>query len=527
MYEFDPTRLAKAEQLAADGIAPWPHGFAVSHTARQIREDAEAYEAAVLAAARAERETPPERIDLAPLGDGFVFGGRLMFKNEMGKAGFGRVLDRTERIQIYVKKDDVGEEAFALWKKLDLGDIVWVQGGLMRTRTGELSVHVRALRLATKCVRSLPDKFHGLSDPEARQRQRYVDLFVNEESRAVFLKRSMIVSYIRRYFEADGFVEVETPMMHVIPGGATARPFVTHHNALDLDLYLRVAPELYLKRLVVGGMERVFEINRNFRNEGIDQTHNPEFTMLEFYEAWQTWEGLMERTEALVQGLVTTLFGGTTVAFEVREGETLTLEFGGQWARRSYASLIAEGLSVDGFAPVTIADVSEMGSLTAAYGRKHPDFNPDHIPPTLGRFWEKIFDMDVEKHLTQPTFVTHFPIEISPLARRNDADPTLADRFELFIAGREIANGFNELNDPKDQAARFADQARLKGKDAEEAMHFDADYIDALSFGLPPTAGEGLGIDRLVMLLTNSRSIRDVILFPTRRPASGGTETAG
>lgn len=512
MYEFDPTRIGKANQLAAEGIPPWPHDLAVAHTATVVRETVEAYEGQY----RLEMGLPADApVDLAPLGEQFVIGGRLLFKNEMGKAGFGRVLDRTERIQIYAKRDLLGEDAFALWKKLDLGDIVWVRGALMRTRTGELTVQAREIKLASKCTRSLPDKFHGMSDPEMRQRQRYVDLFVNEEARAVFLTRSRIVSYIRHFFEDRDFVEVETPMMHAIPGGATARPFITHHNALDLTLYLRVAPELYLKRLVVGGMERVFEINRNFRNEGIDQTHNPEFTMLEFYEAWQTWEGLMDRTEELVSGLAAALFGGATA---VKFGDSI-IEFGGPWRRSTYAELVAEALGRTDD-PFLEADVHDVEKVEAAFKRRHPEFNPEQIPRSLGRLWEKIFDMDVEKTLEQPTFVTHFPIEISPLARRNDKNGELADRFELFIAGREIANGFNELNDPVDQAARFAEQARAKAGGDVEAMHFDADYIDALSFGLPPTAGEGLGIDRLVMLLTNCQSIRDVILFPTRRPVA-------
>ena len=503
MYEFDSSRIGKANQLAAEGVPPWPHGLRITHTAAEIRHAVAVFEAAARAG-----QADDAPVDLAPLGDQFVVGGRLLFKNEMGKAGFGRVLDRTARIQIYTKRDVLGEDVFALWKKLDLGDIVWVRGSLMRTRTGELTLQAHELRLASKCTRSLPDKFHGMSDPESRQRQRYVDLFVNDEARAVFLTRSKVVSYIRHFFEDQDFVEVETPMMHPIPGGATARPFMTHHNALDLDLYLRVAPELYLKRLVVGGMERVFEINRNFRNEGIDQTHNPEFTMLEFYEAWQTWDGLMDRTEVLVSGLVASLFDGASA---VTYGERV-IEFAGPWARRRYGDLVAEALGI------TAEDAADVAKVAAAYTAKHPGFEPANLPTTIGRWWEKVFDMHVEKGLVDPTFVTHFPIEISPLARRNDHDPTIADRFELFIAGREIANGFNELNDPVDQAERFMDQARAKASGDVEAMHFDADYIDALSFGLPPTAGEGLGIDRLVMLLTNCSSIRDVILFPTRRP---------
>ncbi|MSP54793.1 MAG: lysine--tRNA ligase [Myxococcales bacterium] len=533
MYDFDPSRIGKARQLEAEGIPPWPHGLSVSHTAQRVREETARFEVAERARLGLGAEDP---VELTPMGEDFQIGGRLLFKNEMGKAGFGRVLDRTERIQIYAKRDLLGDEGFALWKKLDLGDIVWVRGALMRTRTGELTVQAREIRLGSKCTRSLPDKFHGMSDPEARQRQRYVDLFVNEESRAVFLTRSWVVSYIRRFFEERGFVEVETPMMHAIPGGATARPFITHHNALDLDLYLRVAPELYLKRLVVGGMERVFEINRNFRNEGIDQTHNPEFTMLEFYQAWQTWEGLMEMTEQLVSAMVEALHTAARESGTLREGQTptsllygdLVLDFGGRWARRTYAELVYDQLRGVGYAaeqPLTeLADVHDLAKVTAAYKDKHRQFNEENIPVTLGRFWEKVFDMDVEKTLLAPTFVTGFPIEISPLARRSDADPTIADRFELFIAGREIANGFNELNDPEDQARRFEEQVRAKAGGDAEAMHFDADYIDALGFGLPPTAGEGLGIDRLVMLLTNCKSIRDVILFPTRRPVANSVE---
>ena len=506
MYEFDPSRIAKAQALASEGIAPYPAGLAVTHTAAELRSCVADFEAHTRKELGLAADAP---VDLTPLGRDFVFGGRLMFKNEMGKAGFGRVLDRSDRMQVYVKRDDVGEDAFAVWKKLDLGDIVWARGSMMRTRTGELSVHVWELRLATKCVRSLPDKFHGMSDPEARQRQRYVDLFVNDDSREVFLKRSRIVSYIRRFFEDRAFIEVETPMMHVIPGGATARPFVTHHNALDLELYLRVAPELYLKRLVVGGMERVFEINRNFRNEGIDQTHNPEFTMLEFYQAWQTWEGLIELTESMIAGLVAQLFESSVVTYGKH-----SIDFSGPFRRARYAELVAGAMGIPE------ADARSMPALEAAYKVKHPRWHEENLPTTLGKWWEKIFDIDVEKTLINPTFVTHFPVEISPLARRNDEDPEIADRFELFIAGREIANGFNELNDPVDQAARFEAQARAKAGGDVEAMHFDADYIDALCFGLPPTAGEGIGIDRLVMLLTNAQSIRDVILFPTRRPAA-------
>lgn len=490
MYTFDPERTAKLAALRAAGINPYPTGITPTLTATQ---------ALMLAEGRADDE-------LAALGKDFVFAGRLMFKNDMGKAGFGRVLDRTGRLQFYAKKDVLGEAMFAVWKQLDLGDIVTVRGHLMRTRTGELTLAVAELSLTSKCIRPLPDKFHGIEDAELRRRQRYLDLFVNEDARATFIKRSAIVRYIRDFFEARNFLEVETPMMHAIPGGATARPFQTHHNALDMELFLRVAPELYLKRLIVGGLERVFEINRNFRNEGIDSTHNPEFTMLEFYQAYATWESLVVTTEELIAGMVLDLCGQETIDYQ---GRSICFERPFRIAR--YGDLVAEALKMNP------ADVKNIALLHAAYIEKHPAADVPALPTTFGRMWEKVFDIDVEKTLVNPTFVIGFPTEISPLSRRNDADPEIADRFELFIAGREIANGFNELNDPVDQAERFMAQVQAKESGDAEAMHFDADYIDALAFAMPPTAGEGIGIDRLVMLLTNQQSIRDVILFPTLR----------
>jgi lysyl-tRNA synthetase class 2 len=483
MYTFDPDRLAKLETLRQDGVNPYPMGKAPTLYAAQ---------AETLAAGC---ETPEA---LEALGADFRFAGRLMFKNEMGKAGFGRVLDRTGRLQIYVRRDDVGEENFLAWKRLDLGDQIEAVGGLMRTRTGELSLKVTSLRLVAKCIRSLPDKWHGVEDPEVRRRQRYLDLFVNDEARVTFQKRSRIVRHIRNFLEARGFLEVETPMMHAIPGGATARPFQTHHNALDMELFLRVAPELYLKRLIVGGMERVFEINRNFRNEGISPRHNPEFTMMEFYQAYATWQELADLTEELIHELVVEVSGGDNLTYQGTE-----ISFARPFRRAGYDELVAEALGVP------VATVHDLAAIRAAIG--------EGAPATLGACWERVFDEKVESTLVHPTFVTRFPIEISPLARRNDAEPDIADRFELFIAGREIANAFNELADPVDQAERFLSQVRAKDAGNHEAMHFDADYIDALSFGMPPTAGEGLGIDRLVMLLTDSASIRDVILFPTLR----------
>jgi lysyl-tRNA synthetase class 2 len=492
MYAFDDDRLEKVRALQAEGIASWPTGWEVTHTSAQVR----ALCAPVQEAAARDGVAP----DFTSLGEVRV-AGRVLFKNDMGKAGFGRILDRDGRIQFYAKRDDVGEAAQALFKKLDLGDIVGVRGTLMVTRTGELTVAARELVLLTKCIRSLPDKWHGVNDPETRQRQRYLDLFVNDETRATFVKRSRIVRYVRDFFEARDFLEVETPMMQPIPGGATARPFKTHHNALDMDLYLRIAPELFLKRLVVGGLERVFEINRNFRNEGIDSTHNPEFTMLEFYQAYATWQDLVAMTEELLSGMVREVCGGETVTYQ---GQTIS--FARPFRQAGMDELVAEktGLSME-----TLRDVDALRVWMAGQGFE--------APATLGKCIELLFEIHVEKTLIDPTFVTRFPIEISPLARRNDADPTLADRFELFIAGREIANGFNELNDPVDQAARFEAQARLRAGGDAEAMYFDEDYVTALTYGLPPTAGEGIGIDRLVMLLTDSASIRDVILFPTLR----------
>jgi lysyl-tRNA synthetase class 2 len=492
MYAFDPERLAKVHALEAEGVRPYPSGAPVAHTAEQVRAAAEGI--------------ADDALDT--LGR-FELAGRLMFKNEMGKAGFGRLLDRSGRMQIYVKKDDVGEAAFALWKKLDLGDIVGVKGILMRTRTGELSLKVAELRLLSKCIGSLPDKFHGLADPELRQRQRYVDLFVNEDTREVFRRRSKIVRAIRDFFEARDFLEVETPMMHAIPGGATARPFITHHNALDVDLYLRIAPELYLKRLVVGGFDRVYEINRNFRNEGIDATHNPEFTMLEWYQAHSTWRDLVELSEELLSRVAEQVCGTTEIVYQ---GQPIS--FARPFRRAGMDELIAEATGLP------LSDVHDAAALRAHWLATHPA--DDKCPTTRGRLWELYFDVYVERSLVQPTFVTRFPIEISPLARRNDEEPEIADRFELFIAGREIANGFSELNDPVDQAGRFEAQVKSRAAGDAEAMYFDEDYVHALTFGLPPTAGEGLGIDRLVMLLTDSPSIRDVILFPTLRPRKDG-----
>ena len=500
MYPFDPERLDKLAALRADGVEPYPHGLHVTHTAA---------EALALVGEReaAELDADPTEITVA---------GRVMAKNEMGKAGFARLQDRSGRVQVYIKKNVIGDDAFAsVWKRLDLGDHLHVTGTLMRTRTGEPTIAAKAITLAGKCITSLPDKWKGISDTEFRYRHRYVDLFMDDESRTTFQRRSEIIRRIRGFFEARDYLEVETPMMQVIPGGATARPFITHHNALGMDLYMRIAPELFLKRLVVGGFERVFEINRNFRNEGIDVRHNPEFTMLEFYQAYATWEDLMDLTEELVRGLARDVCGSTTLPC----GEHV-IDYGAPWARLSMGDAIGGAVGLDADA------VRDPAALRARWLQDHPKDADEDLPTTMGAWWQWFFDAYVEDTLIQPTFITGFPTEISPLSRRRDGDGTVADRFEFFIAGREIGNGFSELNDPVDQDARFSAQASARDAGDAEAMFFDADYIKALSYGLPPTAGEGIGIDRLVMLLTDHSSIRDVILFPTLRPVQSGDSSS-
>jgi lysyl-tRNA synthetase class 2 len=492
MYEFDESRLEKVASLREDGIEPYPHNLTVLHTAAQAIEMI------------GERDNETLSEDTTEV----TIAGRLMFRNLMGKAGFARIQDRSGRIQVYVKKNIIGDDAFAIWKRLDVGDHVHVTGRFMRTRTGEATIQARTLVLSGKCIASMPDKHKGIKDIEFKSRQRYVDLFMDPESAETFRRRSEVVRYTREFFSARDYLEVETPMMHVIPGGATARPFITHHNALDMELYMRVAPELYLKRLVVGGFERVFEINRNFRNEGLSTRHNPEFTMLEFYEAYQTWDGLMELTEDLVSGMAEAVTG----SHEVEYGEE-TLQFSKPWRRMKMSDAIAE------YSGMSVEDVKDPEALKVRWLQDHPkDAKDPRMPTTVGKWYELFMDAYVEDKLVQPTFITHFPVEISPLSRRSETEDGIAERFELFIAGREIANGFNELNDPEDQAARFEDQVASREAGDDEAMYFDADYIRALTYGLPPTAGEGVGIDRLVMLLTNRASIREVILFPTMRP---------
>ena len=427
--------------------------------------------------------------------------GRMMLKRVMGKACFATLQDGSDRIQLYVTLDGVGEQTLESFKRWDLGDIVGATGTLFKTRTGELSIKCDAVRLLAKSLRPLPEKFHGMTDTEQRYRQRYIDLVTNPQSRDVFIKRSQIVQAIREFFVARGYLEVETPMMHPIPGGAAARPFVTHHNALDTQLYLRIAPELYLKRLVVGGFERVFEINRNFRNEGISTRHNPEFTMLEFYEAYRDYRYLMDLTEQLFREVALKVLGTTSIVYQ---GETIDL--GARFDRLTMAEAIAR------YNPEhELAKLSDSAYLRAAL-----QAYPVDVFPTdgLGLLQLKLFEATTEEKLVQPTFIVAHPTDVSPLARASDANADVTDRFELFITRRELANGFSELNDPEDQAARFRAQAEARDAGDEEAMVYDADYIRALEYGMPPTAGEGIGIDRLVMLLTDSPSIRDVILFP-------------
>jgi lysyl-tRNA synthetase class 2 len=409
------------------------------------------------------------------------------------------------RIQIYVTNDVTGEPVHAAFKHWDLGDIVGANGTLFRTKTGELTLKATGVRLLAKSLRPLPEKFHGLADQEAKYRQRYLDLITNPEAQRVFKMRSRMIQAMREFFVARGYLEVETPMMQPIPGGAVARPFVTHHNALDMDLYLRIAPELYLKRLVVGGIEKVFEINRNFRNEGISTRHNPEFTMLEFYEAYQDYNYLMDLTEDLLRQVAQEVLGTTTLSYQ---GETIDL--GKRFDRLTMAEAIAK------YNPkYPLVELGEPAYLRSALDAFKVEVFPTDGP---GLLQLKLFEQTTEDRLVQPTFIIAHPTDVSPLARRNDANPAVTDRFELFITGREMANGFSELNDPEDQAERFSEQARAKEAGDEEAMYYDADYVRALEYGLPPTAGEGIGVDRLVMLFTDSPSIRDVILFPQMRP---------
>ncbi len=481
-------RINKIEELKSQGISLYPNSFRVSHTVAEI----------LSAYANAVEE------DLKNLDQSFSIAGRLMRLNNFGKAAFGHLQDGTGRIQTYIRRDQISEKSLEVFRRLDIGDIIGIRGKLFRTKTGELTLVVNELELLSKSLRPLPEKWHGLSDVETRYRQRYVDLIVTPHSRDVFLTRSRITTHLRKFLIQRGFLEVETPMMQPIAGGATARPFQTHHNALDMDLYLRVAPELYLKRLLVGGFDRVFEINRNFRNEGLSTQHNPEFTMLEFYQAYATYQDLMELTETMLGSLAKEIKGGLTFEYQGKK-----IDFSPPWQKMSVKeSLIKYGqLKED-----ELQEAEKVVNYAGTLGIKIQGDEP------LGKLWMEIFEAIVEPHLIQPTFITEYPIEDSPLARKNDRNPLFVDRFELYIFGREIANAFSELNDPRDQRERFEKQAEAK-RSAEEGTGFvDEDYLRALEYGMPPAAGEGIGIDRLVMILTDSPSIRDVILFPHLRP---------
>ena len=438
--------------------------------------------------------------------------GRVMLKRVMGKASFITVQDMSGRIQFYVAQGSVGDAVYADFKTWDLGDIVAGKGYIFKTKTGELSVHLEEVRLLTKSLRPLPDKFHGIADQEMKYRQRYVDLIVSEDTRKAFKIRSQVIDGIRRFMAGRDFMEVETPMMHVIPGGAAAKPFLTHHNALDMPLFLRIAPELYLKRLVVGGFERVFEINRNFRNEGVSARHNPEFTMIEFYQAYADYRDLMDLTEDMLRTLALEVFKDKPETERTQiEYQGEVFDFGARFERLSMVDSILK------YNPDITREQLWDKEQAANIVRTKLKMDVKSIWG-IGKLHTLIFEETVETQLRQPTFITEYPAEVSPLARRNDDNEFITDRFEFFIGGREIANGFSELNDPIDQAERFMQQVREKDAGDDEAMHYDADYIRALEYGLPPTAGEGIGIDRLVMLFANAPSIRDVILFPHMRP---------
>ena len=481
-------RRQKLAKLKASGVPVYPNDFKPTHTGSEIFDK-------FADASEEELAASPKDLRVA---------GRIVTIRRMGKASFFHIQDRRGRLQIYIQQNRIGEEAYALFRTLDVGDIVGVHGHLFRTHTKELTLEAEALRLLTKCLRPLPEKWHGLADVEARYRQRYVDLMVNPDVRQVFEKRSRIIRILRRFFEERDFLEVETPMMQAIPGGATARPFVTHHNTLDMELYLRVAPELFLKRLLVGGFDRVFELNRNFRNEGISVRHNPEFTMVEFYQAYATFEDLIELTEELFVTLAHEIAG----SLEVTYGDH-AINLTPPWRRLT----IREAIMIHGEA--RSQDVEDLDGLHRF--AKNKGLHIDSSAP-YGSALVEIFEAVAEAQLIQPTFITGYPIEVSPLARKNDHNPAMVDRFELYIGGRELANAFSELNDPADQRERFLEQMAARASGDDTANPIDDDYVRALEFGMPPAAGEGIGIDRLVMFLTNSASIRDVILFPLLRP---------
>ncbi|HVE89047.1 MAG TPA: lysine--tRNA ligase [Burkholderiaceae bacterium] len=483
-------RRAKLAALRALGPA-FPNDFRRTHQADELH----------IKYGTRERDTlAQENIEVA-------VAGRMMLKRLMGKASFATVQDGSGRIQFYIADDDTGKDLHNEFKRWDIGDIIAARGVVFKTLKGELSIRCTDLRLLAKSLRPLPDKFHGLEDRELRYRQRYVDLMMSDETRKLFSTRSKIITSMRDFMVADGFLEVETPMLQIIPGGAAAKPFVTHHNALDIDMFLRIAPELFLKRLVVGGYERVFEINRNFRNEGMSPRHNPEFTMLEFYAAYQDYQWLMDFTERLIDHVALATVGSSHLEYQ---GHAIQLK--PPYARLTTVQAIRA--HAPDYSDEQLADRSFLHRELRAKGSAHAE------EAGLGALQLAMFEQVAEEKLIQPTFIVDYPVEVSPLARASDTRPDITERFELFIAGREIANGFSELNDPEDQAARFLEQARAKDAGDEEAMYYDADYVRALEYGMPPAAGCGVGVDRLVMMLTNSPNIRDVILFPHMRPES-------
>lgn len=481
-------RREKLDQLREQGNA-YPNAFRRNAISSEIIESYHAHETESL-------ESINASVSVA---------GRIMTKRVMGKASFVHMQDMGGKIQLFIQRDRVGIDIYKSFKTWDLGDIIGAKGSVFRTKTGELSIKVEQLELLNKTLRPLPEKFKGLANQETCYRQRYIDLIVNEETRKTFRIRTAIIQFIRGYLNDQQFQEVETPMMQVIPGGATARPFITHHNALDMDMYLRVAPELYLKRLVVGGFERVYEINRNFRNEGLSTRHNPEFTMLEFYQAYSDYHDLMNLTEDLLRSMAETILGDAKIEYQ---GESY--DFSKPFERYTIKQAVLKYN-----ADIKASDLDDLEKIRQI--AKNMDINVLESYGT-GKIQIEIFEKTAEEQLKNPTFIMAYPTEVSPLARSNDEDPSVTDRFELFVGGREIANGFSELNDPEDQARRFRKQVEEKEAGDDEAMHYDADYIRALEYGLPPTAGEGIGIDRLVMLYTNAASIRDVLLFPHMRP---------
>lgn len=481
-------RRQKIAELRAAGIEPFANQYRPTHQVAEIIEQYGTLDEEALV-----------RVNRC-----FRLAGRLVLLRHFGKATFCHFQDESGRLQAYIQRDVVGPDAFALFKRLDLGDIVGFEGRLFRTRTGELTLSVQNFTLLTKSIRPLPEKYHGLSDVELRYRRRYLDLVANPEVKDIFRKRSAIIQQLREFLESRGYLEVETPMMQLIPGGATARPFETFHQVLDLPLFLRIAPELYLKRLLVGGFERVYEINRNFRNEGISTQHNPEFTMLEFYQAYATYEDLMALTEEMFGAVARAVTGSLQFVYQGHK-----IDLSPPWPRLE----LRQSLTEIGGIPAEI--VRDKEALLALAAREGVVLRPGE---GYGRALTKLFDLKVESRLIQPTFIVGYPVEISPLSRRNAQDPEIADRFELFIAGLELANGFSELNDPDDQRQRFLQQVTARAAGDEEAHFMDEDFIRALEYGMPPAAGEGVGIDRLVMVLTDSASIREVILFPLLRP---------